>query len=141
MRDLVGWDPFQEMAPRLWRTEERLFVPAFDVRETPDAYQFKADLPGFKEGDVDINVTGNRLTVSGKREEERTEDKDNLFLSERSYGSFTRTFTLPDGVNADQIQADLRDGVLSLHVPKSEEAQPKKISIRAGDKGQQQGKS
>src|SRR5262245_170901 len=73
VRDLLSWDPCQEMLPRFprfWRGgEERMaFMPAFDVRETKDAYVFKADLPGVKEQDIEINVTGNRLTASGKRE-------------------------------------------------------------------------
>jgi len=142
MRDLIGWDPFQEMAPRLWRGEERLaFAPAFDVKETADSYLFKADLPGFREGDVEINVTGNRLGITGKREEEREEDTGSFFLAERTYGTFTRTFTLPEGVNADQVRADLKDGVLTLVVPKSEESQPKKITIGSQQSGEKKGKA
>lgn len=133
MRELMGWDPFQEMVPRVFRGEERMvYVPAFDVRETKDAYVFKADLPGFRDQDIDLNVTGNRLTVSGTREAEKVEDTDTYFCSERSYGAFTRSFTLPEGINGDQIQADLKEGVLTIHVPKTAEAQPKRISISAG---------
>jgi len=137
MRELIGFDPLlQDVAPRLFRgAEDRMaFIPAFDVKETPDSYLFKADLPGFREGDVEINVTGNRLTITGKREEEQEQEQGNFFLAERSYGSFTRTFTIPEGVNSDQVRADLKDGVLSLVAPKSEESQPKKITI-----GSQQG--
>lgn len=138
MSDLLGWDPFQEMAPSLpgmWRGEEPAYVPPFDVRETKDAYLFKADLPGIKEQDLEISVTGSRLTVSGKREAENVEESDRCYCSERSYGSFTRSFTLPEGINADQIQAEFKDGVLSIHVPKSPETQPKRISVsEAGEK-------
>lgn len=134
MRDLMGWDPFQEMAPQRWRgSEDRLvFAPAFDVKEGRDAYVFKADLPGFREQDVDINITGNRLTVSGQRESEHVEDTDTFYCSERSYGSFTRSFTLPDGINADQIHAELQSGVLTVQVPKAQEAQPKRIALQKG---------
>ena len=132
MRQLLSWDPFQEMVPRVWRgMEERgmAFVPAFDVRETKDGYVFKADLPGFKEQDIDINLTGNRLTISGKREAEKVEDNDRYYASERTYGTFTRVFTLPEGVNTDQCHADLKEGVLNIHIPKSPETQPKRIQL------------
>jgi len=132
MRDLMHWDPFVEMTPRLWRGTEALFVPAFEVRETKDGFVFKADLPGFKEPDIDISLTGNRLNISGKRESESTEESDTYYCSERSYGSFNRSFTLPDGIDPDQIEAELKDGVLSLKVQKKAEAQPKKVSLRAG---------
>lgn len=137
MRELMAWDPFRDMLPRLWRApdDRPAFVPAFDVRETKDAYLFTADLPGFREQDVDINVTGNRLSVSGKREAEKVEESDTFYACERSYGSFTRSFTLPEGAKADQVHAELKDGVLTLQVPKSAEAQPKKISIKASKSG------
>jgi len=137
MREMMRWDPFQEMLPRSWRgAEERgAIVPSFDVRETKDAYIFKADLPGFREQDIDVSVTGNRLSVSGKREAEQVEDSDTYYCCERSYGSFTRSFTLPEGVNAEQVQADLKEGVLSLRLPKTAEAQPKRIQLRGGQNG------
>jgi HSP20 family protein len=136
MRQLLQWDPFQELARR-FRGEAGggMFVPAFDVKEEKDAFVFKADLPGIRESDLDISVTGQRLSISGKREEETVSDQSNYYCLERSYGSFSRTFTLPDSVNADQIQAEMRDGVLTLRVPKSPEAQPKKIAIRPGSGG------
>jgi HSP20 family protein len=136
MRELLSWDPFQHMLPRLWPTgaaQRFAFTPAFDVRETKDAFVIKADLPGFREQDIDVNVTANRLTVSGKREAERVEKADTYYCSERSHGSFTRSFTLPDGVETEQIQAELKDGILALQVPKSAEAQPKHIPIRGGE--------
>jgi HSP20 family protein len=132
MRRWLAWDPFQEMTPRPWRGGEERgmgFVPSFDVRETKDAYVFKADLPGFREGDVDVNMTGNRLTISGKREVEHVEDTDTYYCSERSYGAFTRSFTLPEGVNADHAQANLKEGVLTINIPKTPEAQPKRIQV------------
>lgn len=134
LRSLLNWDPFQEMAPRMLLGDEgRLaFAPAFDVKETKDAYEFKADLPGFREQDVDINVSGNRLTISGKREAEQVDESETYFCSEREYGAFTRSFTLPEGVNAEQVEADMRNGVLEVHVPKAAEAQAKRIPVKAG---------
>src|SRR3954471_12796705 len=87
MRELMAWDPFRDMLPRLWRApdERPAFVPAFDVRDTKDAYVFTADLPGFREQDVDINVTGNRLSVSGKRDADEVQESDTFYACERSY--------------------------------------------------------
>lgn len=133
MRDLLRWDPFREMAP-MWPLEERMreFTPAFDVRETKDSYVFKADMPGLQVNDIEIGLTENRLTVSGKRDEEKTEQGDTWYTYERSAGSFTRSFTLPDGVDPAHIKADLTSGVLSIVVPKTPAAQPKKIAIGTG---------
>jgi HSP20 family protein len=135
MRELLGWDPFREMTPRLWRAsaDEGFFVPAFDLREAKDAYVFKADLPGFRQEDVEVQITGNRLTIAGRREAERAEDGDTYYCSERTYGEFTRTFTLPDDVNPDEVMAELKDGVLSVRVPKRPETQPKRVSVRGGE--------
>ncbi len=129
MRDFLAWDPFQELS-RAWPGEQEfVFSPAFEVRETNDAYIFKADLPGIHEEDLDINVTGNRLTISGKREAEHRNENDRYYAFECAYGSFSRSFTLPDGVDIDHVKADLKNGVLTLHVAKKAEAQPRKISL------------
>ncbi|HWE30793.1 MAG TPA: Hsp20/alpha crystallin family protein [Polyangia bacterium] len=130
MRDLFRWDPFQEMSvmPSL---VERAFVPAFDVKELADSYLFRADLPGVRDEDLDISVTGTRVTVSGKREEEEARDDERYYCYERATGTFTRSFTLPEGADTDNINADLRNGVLYLTIPKKPEVQPKKISIKA----------
>jgi HSP20 family protein len=135
MRELLRWDPFAEMTPF---AQERgtVFLPQFDVKETNNSYIFKADLPGMKENDLDIAVTGNRLTISGKREAEERQEGETYYAYERNYGAFTRSFTLPEGVDADHVQADLRDGVLTLTLPKRPEAQPKKINIQASGKSQ-----
>lgn len=84
-----------------------MFAPKFDVRESADSYVFTADLPGIKEDDLDISVTGNRLTVSGRREEEKNQEDDRYYAIERSYGSFSRSFTLPEGYDLDNIDAEL----------------------------------
>jgi HSP20 family protein len=132
MRSLLQWDPFQEMTP--FRPFEQMwdFSPSFEVKETKDAYVFKADVPGVKESDIEVQMTGNRLTISGKREEEKRDEKDQYFAYECRYGSFSRSFTLPEGVDASKASAELKDGVLSLTVPKVPEAQPKKIAVKSG---------
>jgi HSP20 family protein len=129
MRALLSWDPFREMAA--YPAEERFaFSPAFDVKETKDAYLFKADLPGIKDKDLEVTMTGNRLTVSGKRDEEKEEKSERYYTYERSYGTFTRSFTLPDGADSEHLAASLEQGVLSITVPKKPEVQPKKIAVK-----------
>ena len=135
MRDFMNWDPFAEMAPSLVRPGESMFSPRFEVKETKNAYVFKADLPGLEEKDLEITVTGSRVTVSGKREAENKDEGETYYAYERSYGSFSRSFTLPEGADADHAEADLRNGVLTLSIPKLPEHQPKKISLKGlGDK-------
>jgi HSP20 family protein len=137
MRDLMQWDPFRnEPQPATYYggAELQTFVPDFDVKETKDAYIFKADLPGVKDQDLDIQLVSNRLTISGKREVERKEEGDTWYSYERSFGSFQRAFTLPEGVDAEHVRAELKDGVLSLVIPKKPEVQPKKIAVGGGEK-------
>jgi HSP20 family protein len=133
MRDLMSWDPFREMTP-VWAEPSAQFAPTFDVKETQDSYVFKADVPGVKESDLDVTVTGNRITVAGSRDEEKEDKNDRYYTYERSYGSFSRTFTLPDGVDMKTVNADLKDGVLTLSVHKTQEAQPKKIAVQTAAK-------
>lgn len=130
MDTLLRWDPYQEAAPAPRQGE--YFVPAFEVKETKDSYLFHADMPGVKESDVEISLTGNQLTISGKRESEREEDVRNYYTYERSYGSFSRSFTLPQAADAENVRAELKDGVLSLVVPKKPELQPRRISVGGG---------
>ncbi|MBK8996018.1 MAG: Hsp20/alpha crystallin family protein [Myxococcales bacterium] len=130
MRDVLRWDPFGEIAPR-WFGEDLGFNAAFEVKESKDAFVFKADLPGIKAEDLDVKLTQNRLTISGKREAEKTEKGDTFYTFERSYGSFVRSFTLPEGVDGEKIEADLKDGVLNVKLPKKPEAQPKQVSVKS----------
>jgi HSP20 family protein len=139
MRDILRWDPFSEMVPFVGHERGGTFAPHFEVKETGDSYLFKADLPGVKESDLEIQVTGSRLTVSGKREAEERHEGETYYAYERTYGSFTRAFTLPDGVDDEHVQAELRDGVLTLTVPKKPELQPKKISLKSGAPTQKSG--
>jgi HSP20 family protein len=131
MRDVLRWDPFRELEAT-FAADYRAFAPTFDVKETKEAYVFRADLPGVKDADLDISLTGNHLVISGRREQEKREESETYYASERSYGSFSRTFTLPDGTDAEHVTADLKNGVLVLSVPKKPEVQPKKIAIGGG---------
>lgn len=137
LREWLGWDPFGEMMPM---RGEHGFVPRFDVQETNDAFVFKADLPGVNEDNVDIALTGNRLTISGRRETERKEGDENsrYYVYERSYGTFSRSFTLPEGIDPDNVKADLKNGELTLTIPKKPEVQPKRIQL---GKGAEKGKA
>jgi HSP20 family protein len=129
MRELLRWDPFAEMLPSV-TGESAVFSPRFEVKETKDAYVFKADLPGVEESDLDIALTGNRLTVSGTREAEARQEHDTYYAYERSYGSFSRSFTLPEGIDVDHADAELRHGVLMISIPKKPEHQPRKIALK-----------
>lgn len=129
MRDFMRWDPLRDYdlaAPTA------AFMPSFDVKEAPDAYQFKADLPGIQEADLEISLEGTRLTVAGKRDEEALNEGDRLHLAERSHGRFSRTFTLPEDVEGEKVVAELRHGVLTLMVPKRPETRPRKINVSLG---------
>ena len=105
------------------------FTPACDVQETDNHYLMSFDLPGVKKDDLKIELIGNELCVSGERRESREEKSAAHRQWERSYGAFSRSFTLPQGVKADQIETDYRDGVLHVAVPKTEGAKAQRISI------------
>ncbi len=128
-RELLRWDPFREMTPS-FAVELPSFTPAFEVKETKEGYTFRADVPGVLEKDIEITRTGNRLTVSGKRESEKEEKGETYYTCERSYGSFTRAFTLPDGADWEHITSRLDGGVLTIVVPKKPEVMPKKIAVK-----------
>ena len=130
MRELFRWDPFLEMAP-FAAAGQIGFDAAFDVKETPDAYVFKADLPGVKSEDLDVKLANNRLTVTGKREAEKREKTETYYTYERSYGNFMRSFTLPEGVDGEKIAAELKDGVLTINLPKKPEAKPRQVDVKS----------
>ena len=128
MRELFRLDPFQLGALMPLQAEAH-FAPSFEVKENKESFVFRADLPGVAEKDLQVQLNDNRLSVSGKRESEKTEQNETYYATERSYGSFTRSFTLPEGVDADKAHAELKNGVLSISIPKHPEAQPRKISV------------
>jgi HSP20 family protein len=106
-------------------------LPSMDVTETDKDIEITAELPGLEEKDVQINVADNLLTIRGEKKAEKEEKDKNYRLVERSYGSFERTLQLPDGVNAEAIQASIAKGVLKVTVPKPAPAQSKKIDVKA----------
>jgi HSP20 family protein len=130
MDSLMRWDPFQGSS-LFQESAQNVFMPRFDVKEAGDSYVFKADLPGVKPQDVDISVTGNRLTISGKRDVEERQEGENYYALERSHGTFSRSFTLPTGTDSENVKADLNNGVLTLTLPKKPEHQARKIQLNA----------
>lgn len=123
-RELLNWDPFFTARPA------SAFAPAFEVKETNDSFVLRADIPGVEEKDLDIAVHNNVLTVSGSRQAEERKDGESYALYERQYGSFSRSFALPDMADGDRIEANLANGVLTLSIAKKAEAQPRKIAIK-----------
>ena len=140
------WDPFRIMFEMLGEPAREAgfftapqggFVPAFEVFERKDGYVFKGDLPGVKQEDLEISLTENRLTISGKRDSEERKEGERFYAVERVYGQFTRTFSLPEGVDGEHVKAELKDGVLTLVVPKKPEVQPRRISLKSGEQTKQ----
>jgi len=123
-RDLLSWDPFFAGS-----RQNSAFVPAFEVKETNEAFILKGDLPGVAESDLDIAVHSNVLTVSGTRQSEERKEGESFALYERQYGSFSRSFSLPDTADGDRVEAKLVGGVLTLTIWKKAEAKPRKIAL------------
>jgi len=111
------------------------WAPPVDIYETENELVVKADLPDLQEKDIDVRVAGNTLTIRGERKFEKDVNEDNYFRIERAYGSFTRSFTLPNTVSPENIRAEYRHGVLTLHMAKREESKPKQIKISVSGNG------
>ncbi len=109
--------------------ETAVWAPRVDLVENEEAYTIHADLPGLAREDVNVNFHDGVLSISGDRQAEAYEEKDNCVRLERSYGRFYRSFTLPKSVKHDAIEAGYENGVLSIRVPKAEESKPRRISI------------
>src|SRR6266705_222057 len=144
MRTITRWEPFrgvntlQDQFNRLFNDvfdrkagESSLtaWAPAVDIYETEHELVVKADLPEVDPKDLDIRVENNILTIRGERKFEKKVNEDNYLRVERAYGSFARSFTLANTVNSDAIKADYQNGVLTLTIPKREEAKPKQIKV------------
>lgn len=106
--------------------------PAVDIAEDETSFKLSAELPGMTEKDIQVSLSGATLTIKGEKRQEREETKKDYHLSERSYGEFRRSFTLPEGVNGEKIDAAFVDGVLTVTVPKTTPTAPKTIEIKAG---------
>ena len=109
--------------------EESYWMPMVDISETENDFEIRTELPGVSESDVNISVTDNRLTVKGEKLQEAETDGKNYHRVERRYGTFQRSFTLPRNVETNAIKAGFSDGVLTLTIPKAEEAKPTEIPI------------
>ena len=142
---IVRWEPFRELSSlqsemnRLFNTAfdtsgpgnggARRWAPAMDLLETDDHFVLRADLPGMTESDVNIELEDNLLTVSGERKAEHEEKGEGFHRVERAFGRFSRSLTLPRGIDADAVTAGFENGVLEVRVPKPEQRKPRKISI------------
>lgn len=148
---LTRWDQFrslalQEQVNRLFEgnlTRDRsghaelaAWAPAVDIYETENELVVKADLPDLQDKDIDIRVENNTLTIRGERRLEKDVSEDNYLRIERVCGSFVRSFSLPNTVSSENIRADYRNGVLTLHMAKREESKPKQIKISVSANGQ-----
>ena len=122
-RELLSWDPF------FGARQVSAFVPAFEVKETNEAFVLKADVPGVAESDLDIAVHNSVLTISGTRHADERKEGDSYALYERQYGSFSRSFALPDTADGERVEAKLDSGVLTLTIWKKAEAKPRKIAL------------
>jgi len=133
---LMKPQPFTRDVDRLFdaffgadRDQSRRWVPPVDLVEAEDHFVLKADLPGLSEQDVSIEVQDGTLTISGERKDEHESRERGWYRIERSFGSFSRSLTLPDGVNADAITARFENGVLEVSIPKPEERKPRRVEI------------
>lgn len=133
MRDLLV-EPFRMLQPGWPFAREPVWSPGFEIRETDDAFVFRADMPGLRSEDLEISLIGNQLQISGKREREEQQEEGRYHTYERAYGSFSRVFALPDSADSDNIRAELQNGVLTLSIPKKPGTaqQRRKIQIGSG---------
>jgi len=130
-RHTAGWfpslyEPFSSLRSRVadW------FAPASEASTTEDAYEIEVELPGVKSDDIDVSVDGNVLTIRGEKQSQRTEEGRTWYFTERQFGSFQRTFSLPMDADTDKVSADARDGVLTLRIPKRTQAESgKRIKV------------
>jgi len=133
LREILNEELFSPFFPLLERSLVRnssQWFPALDVSEEKDGFTVKADLPGIKKEDVHLSFENGLLTIEGERKEEAEEKEKNYHRVERTYGRFVRSLNLGTGVDGNQIQANYKDGVLEIIVPKSERAKPKAIDIK-----------
>ena len=151
------WQPFSELMS-LRQAMDRLFedsyvrptrllpitaevtAPALDVYQTNDAVVVKATLPEVKPGDVEIEITGDTLTIKGESKAEKEVKKEDYLYQERRYGAFSRSIVLPSGIKTDKAEATMEDGVLTLNIPKAEEVKPKAIKVKAKGKSSEEDK-
>ena len=142
---IVRWDPWQEIADKFDRytraagqpragSQEVIatgdWAPRVDIAETDKAFVIKAEIPEVNKEDVKVTVDNGVLAIRGERKQEKEEKGKKFHRVERYYGSFTRSFTLPDNVDESKIKASFKDGMLNLQIPKTEEVKPKAIEVK-----------
>jgi HSP20 family protein len=122
-----------DLDPYWRRAGVRSATPAVDIVETEDRYELTAELPGLDPEQIDVKLADGRLTIQGEKKEEKEEKKEGYYLSERRFGSFQRSFAVPEGIDPDKVSADFANGLLKITLPKSPELQQKekKIAIKA----------
>lgn len=147
--NMVRYDPFRELrslqdemtrlfagvSPRSGRDEVTLgaWSPSVDIFENGDKLVLEAELPGMKRGDFELSIENNVITLKGERKFEKKTDEDNYHRVERSYGAFTRSFTLPQTVSAEGAEAEFSNGILRVTLPRREETKARKIEIKGTD--------
>jgi len=119
----------QDELDRLFESPLTGWAPALDVHEDKDHYVVRAELPGLKREDIDVSLQDGALVISGERKAEKVEEGVKIHRQERFYGKFQRALTLPEPVAADKVKADYKDGILTVTLPKTEEAKPRKIDV------------
>ncbi len=147
---IVRWDPFADVDRLFSRTMPRFgrwprlsaegdggglafeWSPSADISETDKEYVIRAELPGLKKEEVKVTLSGGTITIAGERKQEKEEKKEKFHRVERYYGSFSRTFSLPENIKADAVRCESKDGVLTVHIPKTktEQKKPKQIAIQ-----------
>jgi len=138
---IIRWDPFREMTSvqsqfnrlvdQVWGGRQESWLPAVDVFDKKESVVVKAELAGMNPEDIEIEVEDNVLTIKGERRFEEQVEDERYYRVERRFGSFQRSLALPQGVKADDIQANYDDGILTVTVPKVEEEKPKRIEVKA----------
>lgn len=123
--------PREEYGTRLHPQEQRVWMPAIELSETDNEYVLSAEVPGVQPDKLDIEVTGNILTISGESQSERKEEGRNVHRSEFRYGRFLRRIQLPGEVKSENAKAEFKNGVLELHLPKSEAGKSRKIKVQS----------
>ncbi len=142
---LVRWEPFGRDFARMANRLNRAFDPRFedtdreslgiwnppvDIFEEKDELVLKAELPGMKKEDIEVRIENNVLTLQGERKRESETKEDGYYRSERAYGTFSRSFSLPTSLDTSKIGAEYKDGILTVSLPKAEEAKPKQIDVK-----------
>jgi HSP20 family protein len=145
---IMRWDPFRELEDvsdrlnRMFGTQAARrdvardalkvvdWAPSVDIAETQEEFQIKAELPEVKKEDVRVSVDGNMLRIEGERKQEKEDKGKRFHRVERSYGSFMRSFTLPDNIDDSKVQAEFRDGMLNIRLPKNAQAKAKSVQVK-----------